>query len=257
MGRTLFKKKYGTFSGYIGESQDHSVTDKVSPHFGYKIAALYYNDKNNSVELVAPHHSINTPLSSDSFCKRNHDSIVRCSCGFYAYAEVSQAITHADLLRNSFSNLCVIKVALSGTVVVAEKGFRASHQRVTKIALPACWKCDIPGERLLIHETHFLIPSCKEHAKGMKGYDFDELALFHSPTGFKPIALASFSDLSRQAPTFLDPETIVSGITRTAIDLIMMNREDLLLNALDEIDSFKEEENLKKNSEDDDDLDRI
>lgn len=87
---------------------------------------------------------------------------LRCSCGWYAMRDRDQVTLGGAA--------AIVDVELSGRVIVAERGFRAEHQRILRIELPACYFCGEDVEAA--HVTDFfngnsqrLWFSCAEHAQ--------------------------------------------------------------------------------------------
>jgi len=199
-----------TNTNYIGSVQSDGKFDRIAPRYGYKVVSLK-SLKDGHIKIVGPHHSVNDfELSDNSLCSSKHKSFENCSCGFYAYNNVGQTYHHWLNECGGYSNLAIVQVALSGTVVVAEHGFRAEHQRVTKILMPSCWNCSNKGIGVLKHVSGFMVSACADCAAKNKVEDyvkkFEDFGNEISPEGFSPVQIDSCVDFKTEAEKFLDPD---------------------------------------------------
>jgi len=218
-----------TNTRYIGNvtGGDESI-DRISARVGYKVAGLWAGD-DGKVKLVSPHYFTDKfELSDDSKCANGHKKFGECSCGFYAYNDVTRAVRHWRSECGGYANFAVLQVGLSGSVVVAENGYRATHQRVKKILMPRCWSCDQAGTQFVYHENKFLVAGCDKHAKGVRTLSFTDFAEQNSPEGFKPIEVLSAKSLSLEAEQFLAPEIMQERAVAIIDDLLRYNRIDLV-----------------------------
>lgn len=81
-----------------------------------------------------------------------------CTCGFYAYKDLSAAREHPQLAPWSV----LLEVVLSGEVHEHARGFRASTQRVKHVLLRSCASCPLPATALRVTAQRVL-PTCAEH----------------------------------------------------------------------------------------------
>lgn len=76
-----------------------------------------------------------------------------CSCGFYAFADVGDAVdVGARLSRHPVRSHALLQVELSGNVLAFERGFRGARQRVLRVDVDrACHRCARKGvERVAV-----------------------------------------------------------------------------------------------------------
>lgn len=184
-------------------------------------------DERGDVKLYGPHHSHhNYGFSDEAVCSNNKPctNFEGCSCGFYGYNLIDDALEHWRKQCSGEANVAsvLVQVAFSGKVVVCEKGYRASHQRVKKILLNRCCLCENTAEMITPHENGDMVPLCTgcfnsakvKHTGGffkkksnpverpaIPALTFSEFAERHSPTGFNPMQLASI-------PEFEDKEKV-------------------------------------------------
>lgn len=225
-----------SFIGAVGGGEQ--TVDRISPHVGYKVVALKVA-KDDSIKIVGPHHSAKDfELSDNSQCKKNHKSFENCSCGFYAYNNVTKAIGHWDAAVGGYSNMAIVEVALSGKVIVAEHGFRAEHQRITKVLMPRCWNCSNKGTALVKHSAGFMVTACDDCTVKFDIADdtisFEDFAAKVSPTGYKPIIVESCKNFTTDAENFLDPTKKMRDIKQIIDEL--QRKGDLL--SLDEVITY-------------------
>lgn len=191
-----------TNTHYIGALQDNVLREDSSPYNAYKIGMFRWN-KGKPV-LVPPHFYKNvTELNADSLCKKKHrtaEDFEACSCGFYGYYTVTGAAAHAEEF-NGGSNCFIMQVSLSGAVIVAEKGLKATHQRVKSIVVPECFKCDNLSTMLVDHKSRYMVGVCDSCAQSVE----------HPLVSFAEFSAAAripgFSDISVLSSTF-DPEQL-------------------------------------------------
>jgi hypothetical protein len=219
-----------TNTRYIGGVVDlNAQRDRLSPYYAYKVAAMFLNEEKGQVELVSPHYyDTHFSLSDDSRCKKGHKDFASCSCGFYGYKDVEKAYTHWKDDSGAYSNMFIFQMAFSSSVVVAEHGYRATHQRVCRVLTPRCWNCANKGDGLILHSTSFFVPACNECAKGHDLITFDEFSLRYSPEGFKPIVIDSAQDIQKEAVPFLGGESLKLRALE-AIDALLVGNNDFLV----------------------------
>lgn len=103
-------------------------TSSLQAVTGFKHLSLLMHVNTRSLSVLPLHRNDQSFSFSDhSRCKkedRKHHDFLKCSCGFYAYK------TEEEAWRHPFTDVFA-SVALSGTVVIAEHGYRAERQRVT------------------------------------------------------------------------------------------------------------------------------
>lgn len=211
-----------TNTSFIGEVNRFSNNDKITPFVSYKVVSMLAPDERGDVKLYGPHHPKHRYGFSDAaVCKRKKPctKFEKCVCGFYGYNEIEDAITHwlvqCDGIVNS--SAVIVQVAFSGQVVVCEKGYRASHQRVQKVILSGCCLCDKNATLLAPHKNGDLVPLCDDcsvnepvqSAKSLFGESqkqtqrpvipvitFDDFVERQSPSGFSTMKIGSASYIS-------------------------------------------------------------
>lgn len=195
-----------TNTHFIGKPEPHAV-DRLTARKGYKVVALRYNANTNTVETVSPHYpDVSFPLSADSVCAFNHKDFIECPCGFYAYKTIDKAGIHWEQECRSFINFFVVEVALSGKVLVAENGYKASHQRITQVFLNNCWNCSGNSSGFALHDNGFLIPSCSKCSP--ENLSKEQFSILFSPHGFAPVKVESpqnSADDTHSAPDAEEP----------------------------------------------------
>lgn len=222
-----------TNTHYIGQVNNSDKVDRISPRLGYKVVALHF-DKKGDLKVVPPHFIENEfDFSADSECRTNHKNFDNCSCGFYAYNNVPGVIDHWKNACGGYSNQVIVEVALSGDVVVAEKGYRASHQRIRRVVMPPCWNCEKnAGTTLLRHQQDFIVAGCDECVSSIKGLEgiisFNEFSEKYSPEGFAPVKVSSVKDFQTEALLLLMPEKTVNDVTDLIDKLVASGRLDLV-----------------------------
>lgn len=131
-----------TNTRFIGKP--FTIEDSLSTVKGFKVVSIIQHAASQSLSLLPPHHQDSSFNFSDScLCKksdRKRHKFLKCDCGFYAYRTMSAAANHQTCETDTDTST-VIEVALSGLVVMAEHGFRAEKQRLTKIVMGDCRKC--------------------------------------------------------------------------------------------------------------------
>lgn len=217
-----------TNTTFIGQVVGSQTADRLSAHIGYKVVGLWTGSEDGKIKLVPPHYHKDTfELSDESKCT-GHKDFSSCSCGFYAYDTIESALTHWKTSCGGYSNLAIIQVALSGHVVVAEHGFRASHQRTKRILMPHCWNCSAAGVNFIYHENKFLVAGCEVCSEGIDSISFADFSAESSPQGFLPLEILSAADLGKEAEGFLAPETISATAKEAINKLVTLGRLDLL-----------------------------
>jgi len=217
-----------TNTRYIGQVVSHQTTDRLSARIGYKVVGVWTGSEDGVMKVVPPHFSENSfDLSADSKCS-GHKDYASCSCGFYAYSTVESTISHWRNECGGFANLAIVQVALSGDVVVAENGYRASHQRIKRILMPHCWNCSAAGVRFVYHESKFLVAGCEACSANVNSISFADFATQHSPTGFNPVEVLSAADIGAEALNFLAPESHSEKAIEAITQLATMGRLDLI-----------------------------
>ena len=85
-----------------------------------------------------------------------------CSCGFYAVADDTQLWR----LGADEPELALLDVELAGRVIEHDHGYRASHQRVTRVQLHGvCVRCGKRAETFAQRWFGGLVPSCSRCAR--------------------------------------------------------------------------------------------
>jgi hypothetical protein len=211
-----------TNTSFIGGVNRYSNSDKITPFVSYKVVSMLNPDEHGDVKIFGPHHSFHHyGFSDEALCstKKPCTHFEDCSCGFYGYSLVEDAISHWEKQCEGKYDTAValVQVAFSGKVTVCEKGYRASHQRIRKILFSSCCFCSRPGEMIAPHENGSLVPICdgclgkisgkapkarfgkrkNSPANSLKTWSFDEFSARHSPSGFRGIEIGSISDFSR------------------------------------------------------------
>lgn len=196
-------------------------------------------------KLCPPHYSDHIlKLADVSSClkgkKGNHD-FASCTCGFYSYDSVEDALDHWKSVCGGFSNHVVVEIAVSGKVVVCEKGFRSTHQRITKIMFPRCWNCVNRGEKIAEHSKGYFIAGCVDCLTKVNAldsaYDFATFAELNRVEGFEPLKVGSFKD------TVEDPYEFFTGMNHTVLkvsELLKKLAEEGNLVAIDEVLSMSQ-----------------
>jgi len=210
-------------------------------------------DEHGDVKLYGPHHSnIHYGFSDEALCKTKKPCthFESCSCGFYGYNLVEDALEHwKNQCDGKFDTTAVlVQVAFSGKVTVCEKGYRSSHQRIKKILLSSCCLCSNAGEMIAPHENGNMVPLCgtcfsqtpvkqpksffrkKEvpsERTSVKALTFDDFSRRYSPTGFKEMQIGS-------VPDFSDKESIRKFFgTRQLFTFLPGENSDIPLNFSD------------------------
>jgi len=126
-----------------------------------------------------------------------------CTCGFYAYADRSEAELH-EQPETTPTRAALIEVAISGKFMQYKKGYRYAHQRVTKVIIGKCSvddACDEQATSFLKMNQYTdygvfeLMPACRYHVAyiSVTRFSFAEISeKFSSQTSsdkFKPIVL--------------------------------------------------------------------
>lgn len=209
--------------------------DRLTPYVGYKVVAIG-RDEQGGYHLRSPHFTDATiGFSAESECKagKKHTEFENCSCGFYAYRRVQDAVDHWRHAcgdgSGGYSNFAVVQVALSGSVVTAEKGFRATHQRIQHVLMPRCWSCNAAaGTRFVFHQAGYLVAGCDSCSAKFQAIEFDEFSKVATPEGMEPIRVSSARDLNADAVTILAPAGMVQEIEQMVDVLIAAGRVDLV-----------------------------
>lgn len=211
-----------TNTSFIGEVNRFSNNDKITPFVSYKVVSMLAPDEHGDVKLYGPHHPKHRYGFSDAaVCKRNKPctKFEKCSCGFYGYSDINDAITHWLIQCDGIDNspAAIVQVAFSGQVVVCEKGYRASHQRIQKVLLSGCCLCSKKADMLAPHNNGDIVPLCNncaanepvQPAKRLFGkgkisnerpaipaITFDDFVERQSPSGFSKMKIGSASYIS-------------------------------------------------------------
>lgn len=213
-----------TNTRYIGPVNHIAQIDRLQARAGFKVLMIAVPDENGNIAISGPHH-YNKPytLSSDSLChltKRSDHDFTTCSCGFYSYSHASPVLTHWEKECGGFSNQALVRVALSQKVVVCEKGYRSSHQRVTSIVMPPCWKCSAAGTMMVPHSAGYFVAgceSCLDETPSLReaSYTFGEFAEKFSPEGYSGIKITSYaqgSDWGKMVAMALEPDYAIKKV---------------------------------------------
>lgn len=188
-----------TNTRFIGNMNEVKEFDRLQARRGYKAIMITNPDKQGNVKVAGPHYyTLPYGFSADSTCEKqsrqSHD-FVQCDCGFYSYTDPNDAISHYFNECGGWDNQILVEVALSQKVVVCDKGFRSSHQRVTRMLMPGCWNCEHPGSFMVPHASGYLVVGCQKCITELSleniAITFDDFSAQHSPEGFNPIAIAS------------------------------------------------------------------
>lgn len=186
---------------FIGEPYGPLVPRDGYPPFGYKVVMIQWN--NGAPLLVPPHYHHNeTKFVDESKCFREHKdakSFQRCHCGFYAYHSVEKAVAHLgnfDYAANCF----LAQVAFSGTIIDAEYGMKASHQRVRQLAIPPCWNCKAESSQLVKHKSGYLVGACDFCVAkyALTPIGFSELQRLTKADNFNPISLVPVKNYEKR-----------------------------------------------------------
>lgn len=142
---------------------------RAAPLEAYKLARLTLRDGavrfsplNNRGGAFATYENPASAVCADGHA---HDApALECSCGFYAVAE------REALWRLGWQTFetPTLRVLLYGRIVEHRHGYRAAHQHVESVELPArCWWCAEPAELLgrRTRRQRHLAPSCRTCAK--------------------------------------------------------------------------------------------
>ena len=150
---------------------------------------------------------------SDAVCQRKpHPApALRCRCGFWSVPE-RRLLEGAVGVR--LSGWALAEVELSGTVIEAERGLRAGHQRILSLTFPD--RCEHPecGERstgLAVTSRGFLRSGCEDH--GGELTLVEAAGLLGTETSFGVLSPAPSSDY-RQRPA------LISGTIRTLLGAV-------------------------------------
>lgn len=164
-------------NSYIGKS---NLKRTMKPVIGYKKSRLIIEmDDVIAIDSIqGPEGFKRVALNDVSKCPSSERHIGKpsrfCTCGFYSYSEMEDALSH---LRGSHCEP-ILKVVASGKMLMYEKGLRAAHQRVEEVifhtcATPYCFK---PADRIVISRKFNVYGSeitgvCSEHGlNGRGGY---------------------------------------------------------------------------------------
>lgn len=222
-----------TVTGFIGNPFRNSEMEELTARTGYKVIRLEWNKGNP--RIIPPHWQNRiTQIADQAKCSKTHstpEEFEKCSCGFYAYITVAEAVSHSVKEFSSASNCFIADVALSGQFVEAEKGYKASRQRVRTLVIPGCWNCGEVSECLVMDVSGFMLGSCVACAEkeGASQVTFDEFSELISPKGYSPIRIVS---------SLLDPEAVnrvlgypdeVQRIRDSVETLVAGGRLDLLM----------------------------
>jgi hypothetical protein len=177
-----------TNTRFIG--QPYRVTDSLEAVYGFKALSLIIHERTGKLSILPAHRQHESFLFSDSsHCRKDrtrkrlwaslsaaktpqaHD-FVECDCGFYSYKTQAEAFEHQLHLRQADQAL-VVKVALSGKVVVAEHGYRAEKQRVTEIEPNPCFACGqesswfvgVSDQLLTYQGFQYVKCACEQHSR--------------------------------------------------------------------------------------------
>lgn len=191
-----------TNTRYIGPVDHIAQIDRLQARTGFKVVMITIPDENGNIAISGPHH-YDKPytLSSDSVCHVSktdtHDFEV-CACGFYSYNHALGALHHWHSECGGFSNQALVRVALSQKVVVCEKGYRSSHQRVTSIVMPPCWNCSTSAGTMMVpHSAGYFVAGCETCLDDVPtlrevSYTFDEFSEKFSPSGYSRMKITSY-----------------------------------------------------------------
>lgn len=211
-----------TNTSFIGGVNRFSNNDKITPFVSYKVVSMLSPDEHGDVKLYGPHHpNIHYGFSDEALCKTKKPCthFEDCSCGFYGYNLVEDALDHWRIQCDGKydSAAVLVQVAFSGKVTVCEKGYRSSHQRIKKILLNSCCLCSNTSEMIAPHENGNMVPLCRKcfietpvkQKKGffnkkqetsdrpaVKALTFEDFSMRYSPTGFNNIQIGSVADFS-------------------------------------------------------------
>lgn len=228
-----------TNTSMIGSINAAEPIDRLGAYYGYKAINLKVRDENGDYLFVSPHfrnHIYSTSASLGCHGKQDKpcENFERHTCGFYCYNTIEMAEHHWSFNASGYAHTALVKVALSGQVVVAEKGFRASHQRITDILLPKCWNnCESAGDSLVPHENGFLVSACKDcldkigFTAGLSHAEYSKLV---SLDGYTPVNVLSSNKILDDALDFFEPnryyESALQAVDKIQLkgDLIAMQK---------------------------------
>lgn len=143
------------------------VTTPTAPPSLYKRANLALDSNNGSLKLVpvSDGYPFRVDMNADAQCGRAlffslHKAPSKlCTCGFYAYTDINDALSHPQ------GGMVVIKIVASGKLLEYGKGYRYEHQRVESIELPHCAWCSESAIQFVVDNKVFLFPACKKHSR--------------------------------------------------------------------------------------------
>ena len=142
------------------------VRQQVEPVVGFKTLNLRL--RSGSIEMSgmrSSYHGVTERATCSAYPKPGvaHEApLLTCTCGFYAYDELEHIY--------SWRREIVGTVEMFGTVINHEKGYRASHQRVTALAVGRpCDQCKEFGDERRVADAFYFNMSgdsyrlCAEH----------------------------------------------------------------------------------------------
>lgn len=212
-----------TNTSFIGEPLNSHPGSSLEPYIGYKVVGIANPVVGEPIKFFGPHYSkkeLHYTNLGESRCgeeKRNskvEHSFESCSCGFYVYDTYEKAFKHqqnhaSSRYLSASHSLFIVKVALSGTVIICEDGARGSVMRITDIIVDSCWSCKEKAEDFLQHEAGGLLPVCSLHAQQYPKclVKMSDVALASSLHGFSPVVINPLTHqefLESTATTFVE-----------------------------------------------------
>jgi hypothetical protein len=130
---------------------DVAATDVVvttSRPAGHKVAQIIATD--DRAWFAGISHQV-YGVDADAACRRVDCAppSADCTCGFYAYADRSDAVDLGTRLsRHPVRYHALLQVEMTGDVLTFERGFRGAHQQVLQVEIdPWCHRCAYRGRR--------------------------------------------------------------------------------------------------------------
>lgn len=217
--------------GKINDSEQN--VDRLGAYYGFKAVDLKVKNAEGDFLFTSPHYSSHLYSTAASlFCKGKPgvecQNFTKHTCGFYSYNNVDKAIRHLQHHTHQYAHTALVKVAHFGTVVVAENGFRSSHQRITDILLPKCWNdCPSAGEFLVPHENGNLVSACGECLDKIGytgGLSHAEYSAAISLEGYAPVKVSSTNIMRVDAPKILQPELAYEAALKAMDSMVEDNQ---------------------------------
>jgi hypothetical protein len=129
---------------------EHSTAPVVTadPPTGYKVAQVIVTS--DRAWFAGISHQV-YGVDADATCRRDRCAppTVECTCGFYAYADRSDAVDLGTRLSSHpVRSHALLQVEMTGEVLTFDRGYRGAHQRVLQVTIdPWCHRCARRGRR--------------------------------------------------------------------------------------------------------------